>query len=174
MQRAIVVLLAVIAAGSPVRAQDDPAPDLHAYWDDRCASCHGDAGPFARQTLQVANGRLVGRHHTDDLDAFLRHHLPTASLRAPVVAMLIAQASTPPTFKPQCGTCHPSAAEFARQSLVQRDGVLTGRSSGRPVGAFLQRHGGLAPEAIAAMVQTLERVYREVGAPGRTGTPPAH
>lgn len=153
------------AAGAPARL-----PDLHAYWDDRCASCHGDAGPFARQTLRVDQGRLVGRHHVDDLDEFLRHHMPAAGLQAPVVAMLTAQVSTPPTFKAECGACHGAASGFARQSLLRRDGVLVGRSSGRPVTDMLRSHGGLAPEEIAPMAQTLERVHREVGAPGQAGT----
>lgn len=145
-------------------------PDLHAYWDDRCASCHGDAGPFARQTLRVDQGRLVGRHHVDDLDEFLRHHMPASGLQAPVVAMLTAQVSTPPTFKAECGACHGTAADFARRSLVQRQGVLTGQDTGRPVADYLRRHGGLAPQEIAPMVQSLERVHREVGAPGQAGT----
>lgn len=165
--------LSLLLAASAAAAWAGPLaapPDLHAYWDDRCATCHGDAGPFARQTLRIEQGRLVGQHHKDDFDLFLRHHLPASDLRAPVVAMLTAQAATPPTFKAKCGACHGSAADFARQSLLQRDGVLVGRSSGQPVAGFLGRHGGLAPGEVAPMVQTLERVHREVGAPGQSGT----
>ena len=40
-----------------------PAPrDLHAYWDDRCFSCHGHAGDFARRTLRsLPRNRLSKR-----------------------------------------------------------------------------------------------------------------
>lgn len=167
--------LTLLLAASTAAAWAGPLaapPDLHAYWDDRCATCHGDAGPFARQTLRVEQGRLVGQHHKDDLDAFLRHHLPAAELQAPVVAMLTAQVSAPPTFKAKCGRCHGSAADFARQSLARRDGALVGRGNAQPVADFLSRHGGLAPDEIAPMVQTLERVHREVGAQAAGGTAP--
>ncbi len=138
--------------------------DLHAYWDDRCKECHGDAGAFARKTLHVRQGRLVGAHHGADLERFLQNHYLADDLVAPVMQMLQAQATTSPVFKEKCSECHGAASEFARKALVMKDGTLTSRTSGRPVRDYLRRHGGLAPEQVAPMVTTLERVLGEVGA----------
>ena len=137
--------------------------DLHDYWDGRCKDCHGDAGAFARRTLRVEQGRLVGAHHGTDLETFLRSHYLTDELVAPVMQMLQAQASTSPVFRERCAGCHGNAAEFARQSLAMKDGQLIGRASQRPVQDYLRRHGGLASEQVPAMVKTLERVLGEVG-----------
>jgi len=86
---------------------------------------------------------------------------------APVTAMLIAQATTAPRFKEQCSTCHGSAADFARKSLVVEQGGLKGRTSRMPVADYLRHHGGLAPGDVAAMVATLQRVAGEVGEGGK-------
>lgn len=158
--RGLVVALS-LAAGAVAAA----GPDLHAYWDNRCAQCHGDAGPFARRTLRVDNGRLLGKHHGADLERFLRQHYLADDLVAPVTAMLAAQVSTPPLFRQRCAACHDSAATFARRSLALRDGVLVGKASGQPVAVYLRSHGGLAPKEVPEMVKTLARVHAEVGAP---------
>jgi mono/diheme cytochrome c family protein len=156
-------LLLMLLAG-PTSAQTEATRDLHAYWHDRCLPCHAEAGAFARSTLAVVDGRLVGRHHRADLDKFLHQHYLAAELVAPVTAMLSAQTVTAPVFKEQCGGCHGSAAEFARQSLIVEGGVLKGRKSATAVANYLGRHGGLAPADVPAMVKTLERVVAEVGA----------
>lgn len=139
--------------------------DLHAFWDGRCRNCHGDAGEFARRTLRVERGRLVGAHHVDDLERFLRNHYLPDELVAPVTAMLKAQAATVSLFKPHCAGCHGTAAEFARQSLTLHNGVLTGKRSGHAVEETLRAHGGLAPAEQAELVKTLVRVVGEVGTP---------
>ena len=77
--------------------------------------------------------------------------------------MLMAQVTAAPDFKAKCSSCHASAAEFARESLALRDGVLVGKAGGRPVVDKLRLHGGLAPEQASAMVATLKRVLAEVG-----------
>lgn len=151
-----------IAPAAPAAA----APDLHAYWDDRCKSCHRDAGEFARSSLSVdASGRLVGRHHGTQLPVFLRQHYLNDDMVDPVMAMLRAQAGTPvPVFKQKCASCHESAAALVRGSLEMRQGTLVAKSDGRPLAQLLQKHGGLDPSEIAPMVKTLERVWGEVGA----------
>jgi hypothetical protein len=141
--------------------------DLHAYWDARCRTCHGESGPFARSTLRVdTNGRLLGRHHGADLERFLRQHYLTDDLVRPVSAMLAAQVVTPPLYRQQCAGCHGAASEFARRSLALReDGTLVGRKSGRAVQDHLRSHGGLEPAQVPEMVKTLTRVLGEVGGP---------
>lgn len=154
---AMLVLVVARAAAGP------DGRDLHAYWDGRCKDCHGDSGAFARSTLRVEQGRLLGRHHGADLPTFLRNHYLTDELVAPVTAMLTAQATTSPQFKEHCAGCHGTAAEFARKSLVLQGGVLIGQASRKPVADYLRSHGGLPPAEIPAMVKTLQRVLGEVG-----------
>lgn len=140
------------------------ATDLHRFWEQTCGDCHRHAGPFARRSLTVTDGKLQGVHHKDDLLVFLRnHHLPD-DLVQPMYEMLLAQASTAPRFQERCGRCHESAADLARESLVVRDGVLQGRESGRPVAQFLPRHArlGLTPEEVSFFTDLLTRVEREV------------
>ncbi|PWC37698.1 hypothetical protein [Azospirillum sp. TSO35-2] len=140
------------------------ATDLHWFWEQTCGDCHDHAASWARQFLTVKDGRLQGRHHTDDLLVFLgNHHLPP-DLVQPMYDMLLAQASTEPRFKERCGRCHETAAELARESLVVRNGVLQGRESGRPVAQFLPRHAklGLTPEDVAFFTDLLTRVEGEV------------
>ena len=159
----LLVGLALLSiAPSAVGAQD--GRDLHDYWDGRCRECHGDAGDFARRTLAVERGRLVGKHHRDDLERFLTNHYLTDELVAPVMQMLTAQVTTRPLFKQHCAGCHGAATEFARESLVLRDGKAVGRKGGRAVVEYLRTHGGLAPADIPVMAATLERVLRETGA----------
>jgi mono/diheme cytochrome c family protein len=159
----LLVGLALLSiAPSAVGAQD--GRDLHDYWDGRCRECHGDAGDFARRTLAVDRGRLVGKHHRDDLEGFLTNHYLTDELVAPVMQMLTAQVTTRPLFKQHCAGCHGAATEFARESLVLRDGKAVGRKGGRAVVEYLRTHGGLAPADIPVMAATLERVLRETGA----------
>lgn len=162
MLRAVVLAGCLLTAAMPVVG----GLDLHAYWDSRCKDCHGDAGAFARGTLAVEQGRLFGRHHRDNLDAFLRQHYLADDLVAPVTKMLIAQVNSAPLFKSRCSSCHGTAAEFARNSLALQDGLLTGRASRRSVAEFLRMHGGLEPAEIAAMDATLKRVLSEVS-PGK-------
>ncbi len=156
-------LLLLLSLAAMVLPSARAAPDLHAYWDTRCRECHGDSAAFARSTLRVEDGRLLGRHHTEGLATFLRQHYLNDDLVAPVIQMLQAQATTPPVFKEKCAGCHGSASSFARESLQMRDGVLTGRDSGQPVRDYLRRHGKLTPAQIGPMVATLERVLDEVG-----------
>jgi len=161
--RAIFLLLSTLALAPAASA----GRDLHDYWDTRCKDCHGDAGAFARRSLRVEHGRLLGTHHGATLEQFLHNHYLADELVEPVMTMLQAQASASPVFKEKCGDCHGSASAFARKSLTRKDGRLVGQASQRPVQDYLRRHGGLAPAEIAPMVQTLERVLGEVGGNGR-------
>ena len=158
-----ILLMSVVMVIGPMAPAAAANRDLHAYWDGRCKDCHGDAGAFARRTLRVEQGRLVGAHHDADLEQFLHNHYLADDLVAPVMQMLQAQATASPVFKEKCSECHGSASEFARKALATQDGTLIGRTSGRPVQDSLRHHGGLTPEQVAPMVKTLGRVLGEVG-----------
>jgi hypothetical protein len=155
---ALAIVLAILAS----MTTDATAADLHRFWDQTCAECHGHSADFSRRFLTVEDGRLTGRHHKDDLLRFLgNHHLPP-DLVVPVHDMLLAQASTDPRFRDKCGGCHETAAGLARSSLAIQDGVLYGKETARPVAEFLKRHGRLQPGEIPFFVDLLTRVEREV------------
>jgi hypothetical protein len=137
--------------------------DLHAYWESRCMYCHGHAAEFARRTLRVEGGKLVGVHHRtgESLELFLRHRYLSDDLLQPVSAMLIAQVRTPPLYSQRCVACHSTAADFARKSLAVRGGVLFSES-GRKVADVLSTHGKLSPDEVPFIVDALTRVVREV------------
>jgi hypothetical protein len=155
--------VSAMLAAAPAVAAD--TFDLHWFWDQRCAECHGHAAQFARTALAVENGVLVGRHHRDDLMVFLGNHGVPQNRVKPVYDMLHAQVETGPRFKDKCGDCHDNAAALARETLVVRDGVLQGRESGRPVAEFMKRHGKLKPDEVPFFVDLMARVEREVHSP---------
>jgi hypothetical protein len=158
-QALALLLLAATVSHSPAKAAD-----LHRLWEERCAECHGEAGPFAHRTLAADGDRLVGRRPERDLLAFLRRHqggLPEADAQA-VYAMLLAQAETQPLFRERCGLCHPKAADLVRGALVLRDGVLVGRYTGRPTADFLKNHGRIEADELPVFLDLLTRLAREV------------
>jgi hypothetical protein len=159
MKKSLIAAICALTASSVAITADR---DLHDYWDARCASCHGHAAQFARKFLSVENGKLVGTHHRENLDVFLRTHHLTPDLYAPTIAMLTAQVQSEPFFKQRCSGCHGTAAEFARKSLEMKNGVLHGKKSMQPVTEFLKNHFDPPPEEVRDIVETLTRVLGEV------------
>ncbi len=141
--------------------------DLHDYWDQRCASCHGHAASFARHFLRIENDVLMGAHHQGNLAVFLRNHYLSDALVAPVSAMLKAQVLSQPLFNDKCASCHGKASAFARQSLRMQDGVLVTAADGRRVADYLATHGRLQAHEIPILVESLKRVRTEVASPAQ-------
>jgi len=164
MRTTSLALLTAVLLGAVIAPPAAAAPlDLHEHWDQRCSSCHGHSADFSRRSLTVENGVLAGRHHRgDELARFLRNHYLTDELVGPVMRMLAGQVGQSPIFRERCARCHDTAAEFARRSLESRDGVLVGRSSGKPVSDTLATHGRLESAEVRPMVDTLTRVRGEV------------
>lgn len=150
--------LAVVATA----ASSASALDLHQLWDQRCQECHGHAGDFARRHLAVESGRLVGRHHRDDLKRFMAQHEMGAEHVERIYAMLLAQATTAPVYQQKCAGCHGTAAELARTSIARQDGDVVALPSRRPLVELLQRHGKLTAAEIPVVVESLTRVLSEV------------
>lgn len=76
--------------------------------------------------------------------------------------MLLAQAATPDLFRQKCSGCHKGTpAEFARKSMIEKEGVVVGRSSQKDLREFLTRHGGLRADEILIVVDSLKRVLQE-------------
>lgn len=156
-------LALALTVAAPASAAD--TFDLHWFWDQRCGECHGHAGRFAHTALSVEDGRLVGRHHRDDLMLFLGNHGVPAARVKPVYDMLLAQARTGRQFAARCAGCHETAAALVRDSLEMRDGVLTGRETGRPVAEYMKRHARLPPDEVTFFVDLLNRIEGEVRSP---------
>lgn len=157
----LLVALALLVPGPRAKAQD-----LHRWWELNCGdTCHGHAGTFARRSLRVVDGQLVGVHPDRDLREFLgRHGVPGEGIEA-VYAMLLAQVESGEVFKPRCGQCHGTAAAFVRKSVELRDGVPFARRAKRSLSAFLPGHAGIRADEVAFFIELLARVKREVGKP---------
>lgn len=155
------VVTAVLAAAA-ARAS---GTDLHWLWHDRCASCHGHAGDFARNSLNVSNDALQGRHHTRDFRQFLHHHYLGGHEVDAIYNMLLAQVKTQPRYRAECSSCHGTAAEFVRSSLELRDGTLYSRDGEHQVRLFLDHHRNLDPGDVEFFINVLTRVAHEVYRP---------
>ncbi|CAA7612472.1 hypothetical protein [Magnetospirillum sp. SS-4] len=154
---------ALLAITGPTAAADD----LHVLWNRQCGGCHDHAGDFARDSLRVIDGQLVGKRLGDTVNTYLEKHNGGYSpeIIAAMADMLKAQAGTPDLFRTMCNECHGLATQFVREQIVSRDGRLYGRYSGHDVGVTLRRHGGLDDEQAALMLQVLARIEREVHRP---------
>jgi len=141
-------------------------PDLHALWDDRCVSCHGHAGEFARKFLTVSSNELQGRHHVHDLRQFLQNHYLAGHAVEPVYRMLLAQAGNEPRFLNECSKCHDRAADFVRNSFILRNGVLYSRQLDMPVREFLNSHRSLQQQDVDYFIEQLRRIAHEVDLQG--------
>lgn len=160
-----VILVGVAAAFMMPRPGPSAAIDLHRFWDQRCADCHGHAGAFARNFLTVQDGVLQGSHHRNDLRGFLGNHGAPAGDVDAIYAMLLAQAQRQDEFKARCGRCHRTAADVARGLHPDQSGVLVLERTGRPVAAFLAHHGGLTRNQVPFFVELLTRLEGEVHRP---------
>lgn len=160
--RAIIRRIAATLAAALIAAPGVAgATDLHKLFEEHCAGCHGDAGPFAQEAL--AGVPLTAER----LGAFiLRHGRGFPADHAVAMAdMLIAQAATPPFFKQNCAICHGRAAPLVRDRLILRDGVLMDRYTGRTMADFLRHHGALSPERQSFYLDLLRRIEAEVHHP---------
>ncbi len=143
------------------------ATDIHAFWDQTCKDCHGQhSAEFARTFLKVEKGKLIGRHHVEDLRAFLSQHHMSEPMATRIHDMLLAQASTTPVFKAKCGGCHETAAELVRTAVDEENGVLIGKKRRTPLSRFLQRHGGgLTGGDLDTVLKALSRIRAETKTP---------
>lgn len=151
----VVAVLAALPAG---------AEDLHALWDGQCGGCHGHAGDFARQALELRDGVVFGRSSGQKLDGFLIRHNGgySAAQIAALTDMLAGQMGRGPEFRTHCGGCHDTAAQLVRDWVVRRDGVLVGLASGQPLADFLHRHGGADDASRAQIIESLHQIETEI------------
>ena len=139
--------------------------DLHQLWDKTCLGCHGHSAEFSRTFLKVVDGQLQGPLHKETFRLFIQNHYLAGKEVDSVYSMLLAQANTKPRFKQECSGCHKSAAEFIRESLVLRDGVLYSRKFETPTRGFLDTHRGLKQEDVEFFTKQLTRLAEEIYRP---------
>ena len=58
-------------------------------------------------------------------------------------------------YKERCEICHDRAYDLARLRLIQRDGRLVGRYSGRDMANFLPNHARMTAGEAARMLEAL-------------------
>ncbi len=150
---AMLLCLSCVLPASIARAQ---SADPHALFEDRCGRCHGHAGAFARKSLAIRDGRVVGRGSGVPVRAFLRRHhgAPSEMETALLLDMFRGQIERGALFQERCRICHASARKLARGKLILRDGWLVGRYTGADMEPFLNAHGRLS----AAEAETIRRM----------------
>jgi hypothetical protein len=71
------------------------------------------------------------------------------------VGVFIAQVNSGGFYKARCDICHDQAYDLARLRLIQREGKLVGRYSGRDMASFLPNHARMTAEEADRMLQAL-------------------
>ncbi len=140
----------------PTAAQAQPI-DPHALFEEKCGRCHEHAGTFAREKLTIANGEVVGlRSGKPVLKTLASHFGKLSDAEAElIVDMFRRQIESGGLFESKCRFCHDPAKDLARQTLVMRNGQLTGRYSGRSIETFLSYHGRLEGGELVVMLDIL-------------------
>lgn len=133
------------------------AADFHRIFEDRCLSCHGHAGDFARAALADKDGILIGTRSGRPVAEYLRKH---AGGLSPTEIDLFSE-----TFRQQlkfgafyrqnCDICHDRAYELVRLRLILDDGKLMGRYTGRDIAAFLPNHARMTLAEAQMMLDRL-------------------
>ena len=131
--------------------------DPHALFEEKCGRCHEHAGTFARKSLTVENGEVVGlRSGKAALKTLTSHFGKLSDAEAElIVDMFRRQIESGGLYESKCRLCHDPAKNLARQTLIIRHGQLTGRYSGRSIETFLSRHGRLEGDELAVMLDML-------------------
>ena len=100
-----------------------------------------------------------------DLRRFLHNHYLAGHEVDLVYNMFLAQALNSPKFLDECSDCHGTAAEFLRDSLVFRGGLLYSRIDGRSLPTALSRHGNLQADHIDFYTKLLTPVAHDIYQP---------
>lgn len=151
---AVMALLIGAAAAQP------QSIDPHQLYEQNCGGCHAlHAGEFAHDNLVRVDGKTVGRKSGVELRTFLEtgHGRLAPDEIVVIVAQLNSILTAGQLFQEKCRVCHDRAAKFARLNLAVEEGELIGRYSKRDIARFLIRHGRLAPDQVAKMVDVLKR-----------------
>ncbi len=155
--RPLAGLVLILLAGAPSAAAQSDGVDYHRRFESLCGPCHGHSGPFARHSLEIVNGTLVGRTTGVPVQRFLRRH-PGGLTQADIARfrdVMHRQVEAGGVFQDRCAICHGRAVELAAANLVFANGDLLIRYSRVPVRGYLANHGRLEPREIEIVHQAL-------------------
>lgn len=152
--------ITLMAALMPTLASAQ-APDPHAIYETRCAGCHDPhARGLAQKTLELKGSQLLLKGTGQRLADFLTKH-PRRPLSnedaAALERQLMAMLQSGFLFQEKCIACHERASVLARLRLIERDGALTGRYTGRDIATFMQGHGRLDDSEVEVILAMLKR-----------------
>lgn len=157
------VLVATIACTTSAVGQ---VANPHRIYEDSCAGCHAPhSGDFVWDELGVSDGVLVGARSGRAVENYLRsgHGGVTTDKAEVLLAHFRIIRDSGGVFIEKCRICHVTAVELVRNNLILDEGKLTGRYTGRDIGAFLDGHGRLSPEEVSEMLSVLTRVANSQG-----------
>ncbi len=156
--RLALIALAILAAPA-APAAEPPAPDFHALFEERCLSCHGHAGAFARAHLTLRDGVVRDRLGRDVRRTLARHHGGLTAQEIDLFVRVFArQIEADGLYEEKCGKCHASARDLARDKLLATPDGLVGRYTGRDIGKFLLGHGRIDADQAAALTEALRAI----------------
>lgn len=148
---------AMLLSALPAVAQTNP----HTLYETRCAGCHEPhAREFAQKSLDLKDGRVFLKGTDKALAEFLTRHprKPLSKEDAETLdRQLAAMLQTGFLFQEKCVSCHERASVLARLRLIERDGKLLGRYTGRDIAGFMLEHGRLTPDEAEIIVAMLRR-----------------
>jgi len=150
--------LAGMAAVTPAAAADP-----HALYEQNCSGCHAPhAREFVERSLDLQDGQVVGRKGGAEIGAFLAGgHGRLAAADVPVmVDHLSAILRAGGLFFRRCAMCHGRGVDFARRDVIETDGRIVGRYSGRDIEVFLGNQGRLDGPGVAIIMEMLRRQLR--------------
>ncbi|WP_271947312.1 hypothetical protein [Ruegeria faecimaris] len=151
------IAISIIVWAVPSTAQ---RANPHLIYEENCASCHlPHAGDFVSEKLIVSESGIVGKASGRPVIDYLK--AGHGELSDEEINVLIEQfefiQESGRLFQEKCIICHDNAAEFARQKLILRDDIVTGRYTDRDVAEFLLQHGRLDASEAQKMVEVLMR-----------------
>lgn len=158
----LVIGLLVSSATGVVGQEVDP----HRIYENSCSGCHSPhSGDFVWDELNVSDGVLVGARSGRAVEIYLRsgHGGVTPDKAEVLLAHFRIIRDSGGIFIEKCRICHVTAVELVRNNLILDEGKLTGRYTGRDIGAFLDGHGRLSPEEVSEMLSVLTRVANSQG-----------
>lgn len=156
MPKNFMMAAALLAAASAGHAQDI---DPHALYESACAGCHrAHSGDFVFESMTMTGagleGKTTGKLVADLLGA--GHGRLSSAETDTLIAHFEAINSGGQLFQDKCFICHERAVVLSRLKLVEEDGRLVGRYTGRDIEAFLHEHGRLTLDEIPIILERLQ------------------
>jgi len=115
----VVFVLATLAGALTVALAQSIDP--HRLYEQRCSGCHAmHASEFVRDSLKVADGKLVGRRSGREVLTFLEsgHRRLTGAEAKAMVAQLTSIEASDGLYQQKCRICHDRAVNLARTELI--------------------------------------------------------